>query len=497
MKPKKSRAVAVNLFYLITMSIISVYLSFAKASSILFGRGQSMATIVCFVLTIALVAGNIVVYYRNHESRWLRVTVFLTYLFANCFLMYSGKNISTYAYLFQGMICSMLFMNLKYVIFVLALTNAANLIDVVLLYGQVEDTTILLVHIVAVLIFSIIIYEVTKISNYFNEEAMEQLTAEKNQQKLYAARGLKLGKATGQKVHQVNELAAGVDEASERVAQALLEIKGSTQSTAENLEEQTKMSQNIQEIVEHTKNQADVIGQATDTTAACVQEGMEAANKLKQQAVIVDQAGQNVIGATQILMEKTEEVQKITDVILGIADSTDLLALNASIEAARAGAQGAGFAVVAEEIRTLAEQTKHATLSISGLLEELHKASNTVKDAVDTIGNETEEQKRLIDQVDNRFSQVHDTMGDLEGSVTTLHGKVEELAYANETIVGNINNLSAASQQVSAQTMEVYELCDHNMKDINAMSGLVSELSEDVQGFERIVQEQNIETSEV
>jgi len=236
MKQRKNRTAAVNQFYLLAMSIISVYLSFAKASSILFGKGESLGTVVCFVLTIALVIGNVIIYLKNRESTYLKVTMFLTYLFANCFLMYSGKNISTYAYLFQGMICSILFFNLRYVVFVVVLTNLANIIDVAVIYGHVNDPTILLVHLASVVVFSVILICITRISNHFNEEAMNLVMEEKNQQKLYAARGIELGKATEVKVKQVNELASCVDEASGRVAQAIQTITDSTRSTAESLQ---------------------------------------------------------------------------------------------------------------------------------------------------------------------------------------------------------------------------------------------------------------------
>jgi len=253
------------------------------------------------------------------------------------------------------------------------------------------------------------------------------------------------------------------------------------------------MSQNIQEIVEHTKSQADAIDQAAKDTVVCVDDGLLQTNQLKAQAKIVTEGGIRVIGATNTLLEKTEEVQKITEVILGIADNTDLLALNASIEAARAGNQGSGFAVVAEEIRSLAEQTKNATQNISTLLGELHTASYTVKSVVDEITEETKEQNHMIEQVSHRFTQVSDTMVNLEDSVTLLHGKVNELTIANETIVSNINTLSAVSEEVSAQTIQVCRHCEMNVKDVNVMSGLIGELSEDVQGFEKIAQENYIE----
>lgn len=114
----KSRLATVNFFYLLVTSVLAVYLSLAKASSILLGYEKSYETVICLMITLIGVGYNIWKYCRDQESMGLRYTMFLTYLFANCFLMFTGQNISTYAYLFQGLISSILFFDLKYVVFV-------------------------------------------------------------------------------------------------------------------------------------------------------------------------------------------------------------------------------------------------------------------------------------------------------------------------------------------------------------------------------------------
>lgn len=480
----KSRLATVNLFYLVVTSILAIYLSLARASSIFMGYENSIELVIFLVLTVNGVGINIWKYIRDQESKGLRYTIFITYIFTCCFLMFSGKNISTYAYLFQGLIGSILFFDLKYIVFVSVLTNVVNWIDVVLIADQLDDQAVLMVHIFSILVFSIILYFVTKISNYFNQEAIEKLVREQQQQKSLTERGLELGTTTGGKVRTVNDLIQQINDSSETVTKVLEEITNSTQSTAENLQEQTVMSQSIQEIIQEARAQVNRITDVGKQTAEQVAVGIMDTRELKGKANSVGKTNEEVNVAMQQLVKKSEQVQEITSFIITITNNTNLLALNASIEAARAGIHGAGFAVVAEEIRKLAEQTKSSTENINQLLNELSSASMNAKNAVDLITEETIEQNQMIERVGNGFQAVSGNMNHLKESIEVLHDKVNELVEANQTIVGAINTLSATSEEISAETIQAYELCESNAKSIDDVTTLVNEIAEQVKGFE-------------
>jgi len=174
------------------------------------------------------------------------------------------------------------------------------------------------------------------------------------------------------------------------------------------------------------------------------------------------------------------EIGKITDSINEISEQTNLLALNAAIEAARAGEQGKGFAVVADEVRKLAEESSKASGEIMNLI---NLVSGETKEVIDTskqMDSLIVEQANVVEKTIQSFDNILESVRNITPMVDETYNSVKNAIKAKDTVVKKIEGIASVAEEVSASTEEISASAEEMLSSIQEVSEIASQLDKSV-----------------
>lgn len=272
-----------------------------------------------------------------------------------------------------------------------------------------------------------------------------------------------------------------VKEGSKEVSDKLLELEKSTEDiqlsvnnvssgtkvTCESVEKQSQMTDNIRELINETSDKSKEIITIARKVKYAVIDGNSQAQSLAGVSQEISGINENVTLAMAKLKEKTVAMSEVVETINAISGKTNLLALNASIEAARAGEWGRSFAVVADQIRDLSQQTKASTEDIRKIIQALADEASEASGAVSQSVEKAEAQKQMIMDVETNFGSIEEDMLTLANHIKAIDKTIDSLIASNEGIVEAISQLFAVTQEVTASTDDVMEAVRRNKESVS------------------------------
>lgn len=254
------------------------------------------------------------------------------------------------------------------------------------------------------------------------------------------------------------------------------EVSNGTNDTAESIQSQLIKTEEIQDFVHRVEDVAAQIENGMEDAGAEVAMGKEKIDELIKQVSISDEASKKVSEELEKLMEYNGQMQSIIEIIDNITSQTSLLALNASIEAARVGEAGKGFAVVASEITNLADQTQGATVDIADLIQNISSELDMVVKVINYLMDNSKLQGIAATETASSFETIASKTSDIQQQTEELSQLVGELANSNEAIVESIQTISAVTEEVTAHSQATLESSDQNSSIVGDVGNMVDEL---------------------
>ncbi len=268
-------------------------------------------------------------------------------------------------------------------------------------------------------------------------------------------------------VGKVSDAAQSLSAASGQVATSSSSQSEATSAMAAAIEEMTvsinHVSESAHEAVEISRNSGKLSAEGGDVIHKAAAEMSQIAETVRHTAQAIEELGQH-----------SNQISSIVQVIKDVADQTNLLALNAAIEAARAGEQGRGFAVVADEVRKLAERTTKATEEITQMIASMqhsaHAAVSTMETAVDQVSGGV----ALANQAGSAIIQIKDGAEQVVGVVNDISSALSEQSSASNDIASQVERVAQMTEENSAAAAESASAASNLQELANNMQAAVS-----------------------